>query len=94
MALQPFVGPWPLLQFRNRFYTDGRTTWTSDQTVARPLLKHRTIRTQNKRLHTPNIHTLSVIRTHDPSARASEGSSCLRARGHCDRLILCFYPDN
>jgi hypothetical protein len=24
MALQPFVGPWPLLQFRNLFYTDGR----------------------------------------------------------------------
>jgi hypothetical protein len=21
MALQPFVGPWPLLQFRNLFYT-------------------------------------------------------------------------
>jgi hypothetical protein len=37
MALQPFVGPWLLLQFRNLFYTDGRTTWTSDQQVARPL---------------------------------------------------------
>jgi hypothetical protein len=24
MALQPFVGPCPLLQFRNPFYTDGR----------------------------------------------------------------------
>jgi hypothetical protein len=27
MALQPFVGPWPFLQFRNLFYTDGRTPW-------------------------------------------------------------------
>jgi hypothetical protein len=33
MALEPFLGPWPLLQFRNLLYTDG----TSDQTVARPL---------------------------------------------------------
>jgi hypothetical protein len=37
MALQPFIGPWPLLQFRNLFYTDCRTHWTSDQPVARPL---------------------------------------------------------
>jgi hypothetical protein len=29
MALQPFVGPWPFLQFRNHFYTDGRIPWTS-----------------------------------------------------------------
>jgi hypothetical protein len=52
MALQPFVGPWPLLQFRNLFYTDGRTRWTSDQPVARPLPTHRTTQTQNKRTET------------------------------------------
>jgi hypothetical protein len=63
MALQPFVGPWPLLQFRNHFYTDGRTPWTSDQPVARPLHTHR-------------------------SVRASEDSSCLRRRDHCNRLNL------
>jgi hypothetical protein len=34
MALQPFVGPWTLLQFRILFYTDGRTPWMSDQPVA------------------------------------------------------------
>jgi hypothetical protein len=33
-----------------------------------------------------DIHALSGIRTHDPSVRASEDSSCLRPRGHCDRL--------
>jgi hypothetical protein len=49
MALQPFVGPWPLIQFRNLFYTDDRTPWTSDQPVARPLPTHRTTQTQNKR---------------------------------------------
>jgi hypothetical protein len=35
MSLQPFVGPWLLLQFHNMFYTDGRTPWTSDQPVER-----------------------------------------------------------
>jgi hypothetical protein len=37
MVLEPFVGSWPVLQFRVLFYTDGRTPWTSDQPVARPL---------------------------------------------------------
>jgi hypothetical protein len=35
-------------------------------------------------MHT-DIHALSGISTNDPSVRASEGSSCLRPRGHCDR---------
>jgi hypothetical protein len=51
MVLQPFVGPWPLLQFRNPFYTNGRTPWTSDQPIARPLPTQRTTETQNKRAH-------------------------------------------
>jgi hypothetical protein len=50
MALQPFVGPWPLLQFRN-LYTAGRTPWTGDQSVARPLPTHRTTQAQDKRTH-------------------------------------------
>jgi hypothetical protein len=33
------------------FYTVGRTPWTGDQLVARPLPKHRTAHTQNKRTH-------------------------------------------
>jgi hypothetical protein len=37
-----------------------------------------------------DIHVLSGIRTHDPSARTSEDSSCLRRRGHCDRHF-CLY---
>jgi hypothetical protein len=45
MAVQPFVGLWPRLQFRNLFYTDGRIAWTSDQPVARPLPTHRTAQT-------------------------------------------------
>jgi hypothetical protein len=38
------------------------------------------------RIKHTDIHALSGIRTHDPSVRASEDSSCLRPRGHCDRL--------
>jgi hypothetical protein len=34
--------------------------------------------------HNTDIHALSGIRTHDLSVRASEDSSCLRPRGHCD----------
>jgi hypothetical protein len=83
-VLQLFVEPWPLLQFRKFFYTGGRTPWTSDQPIARPLPKHRT--TQH-RINT-HIHALSGIRTHDSSARASEDNSCFRPCGHCDRLSL------
>jgi hypothetical protein len=52
MTLQPFVGPWPLLQFSNLFHTDGRTPWKSDQPFARSLPTHRTTQTQNKRTQT------------------------------------------
>jgi hypothetical protein len=51
MALQPFVGPWPLFQFLD-LYTVGRTPWTKDQLVAMPLTTHRTTQTQNKRTQT------------------------------------------
>jgi hypothetical protein len=45
-AVHPFVGPWPLLQFRNHFYTDARTPWTSDEPVARSLPIRRTKQTE------------------------------------------------
>jgi hypothetical protein len=50
-SLQSFVGSWPLRHFRNRFYIVGRTLWSSDQPVARPLPTRRTIQAQNKRAH-------------------------------------------
>jgi hypothetical protein len=82
------------------FYTIGRTPWTSDRPVARPLSKHKTTQTQNKRTHThththtytytytPNIHDLSGIRTHDHGLQASEDSSCLRPLGYRNRLVI------
>jgi hypothetical protein len=45
MALQPFLGPWPYISVSRSFYIDGRTPWTSDQPVARPLPIHRTTQT-------------------------------------------------
>jgi hypothetical protein len=47
MALEPFVGPWPLLQFCWPFFTVGRTPWTRDQHVASPLPTHRITHTQS-----------------------------------------------
>jgi hypothetical protein len=91
MALQAHLGHWPPIRFRNHFFTDGRTQWTSDQLVARPLHKRRTTQSQNKRIHTSNIHALSGTRNHDPSVRASEDIACLRPRGYCDRLTILHY---
>jgi hypothetical protein len=57
-----------------------------------PSQGHYLHREQHKRginAHT-DIHPLNWIRTHDPSVWAGEDSSCLRPRGHCDRLP-CVY---
>jgi hypothetical protein len=64
-------------------YTVGRTPWTGDQLVTRPLSTHRM--THRINAHNTYIHALSGIRTYDHSVRASEDSSCFRPRGHCDR---------
>jgi hypothetical protein len=40
-----------------------------------------------------DIHSLSAIRIHDQTVRASEDTSCLRPRGHCNRpetIILTY----
>jgi hypothetical protein len=80
MALQPFFGPWPLFNFLI-LYTVGRTPWTGDQPISRPVPVHRI---------NADIHALSGIRIHDPSVRASEDGSYLTPRGHRDRPKL-FY---
>jgi hypothetical protein len=65
MALQPFVGPGPLLEFRNHFYTGGRTLGR----VISPSQGRYLHTAQHKhRINThTEIHALSEIRTHDPS---------------------------
>jgi hypothetical protein len=52
------------------FYTDGRTPWTGDQPVARPIPANNNTNTINAQ--NTDIHVLSGIRTHDPSVRAGE----------------------
>jgi hypothetical protein len=44
-------------------------------------------RAQHRKTRT-HIHALSRIRNHDPSVRAVEDSTCLRQRGHWDRLFI------
>jgi hypothetical protein len=56
-------------QFHDHF-TDGRTPWTSNQLVARPLPKHRTTQTQNKHTHTHQIPMHCV--GFEPTIPASE----------------------
>jgi hypothetical protein len=89
MALPVHSGSRPLIQFRNHF-TDGRTPWTSDQ-PSQGLYLNRGQHKENKLIHTPTIHAVSEIRTHDPSVRASEDSSRLRRRGYCDLLVIFPY---
>jgi hypothetical protein len=80
------VGSWPFFKFLI-LYTFGRTPWTSDQPVARPLPTHRI------NAHKTDIRASSGIRTHDPSVRAGEDSYCLRPRGHCDGHLVLLQAD-
>jgi hypothetical protein len=70
MALQPL---WTLAAFFQslNLYTVGRTPWTGDQPVARPLPTHTTKQTQNKRIQTsmpavgfePTIPMFELVKT-------------------------------
>jgi hypothetical protein len=86
LLLLPFWSIGLISQFRDHC-TEGRTPWTGDQLVEKPLPKHRQYKHRKTRAHThtPNIHALSGIRTLDPGFRASEDSTCPRPLGYCDR---------
>jgi hypothetical protein len=73
MALQIFVGPWPLFQFFN-LYTVGRTPWTGDQPVARSLPARRTALTQNKRTQISMPHV-----GFEPTIPVFEGAKTVHA---------------
>jgi hypothetical protein len=90
VALQPNSGLGRLhVTFRftsvTRFRTAGRTPWTGDQVVARPLPVHK-----HRKTHT-NTNTehpcLSGIRTHGSGIHESEDSSCLRPLGYRNRQL-------
>jgi hypothetical protein len=73
-------------------YTFGKTLWTVDHTVARPLSTHAYIYIHtHTHTHThTDINSWSGIRTHDPYVWAGEDSSCLTPRSHWGRQIA-FY---
>jgi hypothetical protein len=80
MAVQPFVGPWPLFGILI-LYPVHRTPWTGDQPVARPLPIYKTTQTQNTRKRTqtsmprmgfePTIPAFERARTVHASGRAA-----------------------
>jgi hypothetical protein len=71
LGLYSTCGPWPLFQFLN-LYTVGRTPWTGDQPVARPLPTHR-------------INADRVPRVgFEPTIPVFERAKTLRPHGHCD----------
>jgi hypothetical protein len=84
MALQTFVGPWPVFFSFVILYTIGRAPWTSDKPVARPLPIHRTTQTHTQ-TSMPRVGF-------EPTIPASEDSSRLTLRGHRDRrLSITFF---
>jgi hypothetical protein len=77
------VGHWPpLMRFLNS-YTYRQLVGLLDESARR---KAATYTGQHKHRINADIHAHSGIRTHDPSVRAEEDISCLRPRGHRDRL--------
>jgi hypothetical protein len=92
MAPYPFVGPWPLLQFRNLCYTDGMTPRTSDQPVARPRYLH-TGQHKHRINAYPNTHVLSGIRTHNPSFRVKTIHALYRAATVIGAFLLISFDN-
>jgi hypothetical protein len=81
MALQPFVGPWPLFQFLT-FHTVGRTPCTGDQPVAGLLPAHRTAQTQNKR-----TQTFTTQVEFEPTIPVFERAKAVHALDHAATVI-------
>jgi hypothetical protein len=79
LALQPLWALASAFQFHDHF-TDGRTPWTSDQLVARPLPKHRTTQTQNKHIHTHQ--TLMPCVEFEPTILAFQRAKTVHALDH------------
>jgi hypothetical protein len=70
--------------------TLGRTSWTGDKLVTRPLPVHK-----HRKTHTHNTNTKHPFPEWDsnprPGVRASEDSSCPRSLGHRDRLSFIYF---
>jgi hypothetical protein len=88
-------GPWPLFQFRNLFYTVGRTPWTGIS-PSQGLYTHRTTQTQNKRTQTfmprmgfePTIPVFERANTVHALERAATVIGSFPK--YCDMSTLCW----
>jgi hypothetical protein len=87
MALQPFVGSWPIFQFRNLYM---QTVGLLGRGIS-PSQGHYIHRGQHKyrtNAHT-DIHALSGIGTHDPSV-----AKTVHALGHAATVIVSSIKEN
>jgi hypothetical protein len=85
MAIQPIVGPRPVFQLRNLLM---QTVGLFGRGISPSQVRYLNVGQHKHRINAQtDIHVLSGIRTYDPSVQASGDSSCLRPRGHCDRLF-------
>jgi hypothetical protein len=81
MAVQPFVGPWPLFKFLDLLIQSvGLLGWEISPSQGRYLHTEQ----HKHRINHTDIHASSGIRTHTPSVLAGEDSSCHRSRDHCE----------
>jgi hypothetical protein len=95
MALPAHSGPRPLIEFRNlSSQTVGLLGRVISPSQGRCLNTGQHKHKINAYTHTPIIHAVNGIRTHDPSVRASGDSSCLRPCGYCDQQYLYLYNNN
>jgi hypothetical protein len=88
MALQPL---WTLAAFSVSYSIYGRTPWTGDQPVARPIPKQGTTHTQNKLTQT-SMPWVGF----EPTITASELAKTVHALGHVATVISCklYLPNN
>jgi len=63
-----------MTEYINYFGHFGRTPWTGDRSIARPLYLRRTAQQTNKKTRT-HIHASSGIRSHDPSVKMEAARS-------------------
>jgi hypothetical protein len=77
------VGPWPLFQFPNPIHS--RYDSLKGGSAGRKAATYTQNNTNTEQTHT-DIHASSEIRIHDRRVRTGDDGSCLRSRGHCDRL--------
>jgi hypothetical protein len=68
------------------FYRVGRTPWTGDQPVARPLPAHRTVQIQNKRTQT-SMHQIGF----EPAIPVFERAETVHALDHVATVIGSYY---